>query len=322
VSVKVHNGGSRGVTEAPFGNIIRSTGDAADDNPFRFSTRYYDQETGLYAYPKRYYDPELGRWLSRDPAEELGGDNLYAFVLNDPIGLVDPFGLAALDGAVSGVPDCGVLIYLTHNYNLSKLDVSGNKGCRRAGIVSCMSARDVPGIGSHNLIDIPLSDGMVGDSPSSDNGGHGPGLAGFIAYMKAVFTKAKSEAEGLCPPKIFLDEPTFTPSGAEDKCNRCQYYRDNHWTYSEGAGERIYSGSDTSGAAWMEFDRDVYDCCHCKKITFKFFVPNSDDNRTYRGIINRSRGDWADKIGLGNGSIRTYDCKKKQWSGGSDAIFK
>ena len=94
VSVKVHNGGSRGVTEAPFGNIIRSTGDAADDNPFRFSTRYYDQETGLYAYPKRYYDPELGRWLSRDPAEELGGDNLYAFVLNDPIGLVDPFGLA------------------------------------------------------------------------------------------------------------------------------------------------------------------------------------------------------------------------------------
>jgi RHS repeat-associated protein len=51
----------------PFGKIIRSTGDTATDNPFRFSTKYTDDETGLVYYGFRYYSAELGRWLSRDP---------------------------------------------------------------------------------------------------------------------------------------------------------------------------------------------------------------------------------------------------------------
>jgi len=32
------------------------------------------------------------RWLSRDPIEEDGGLNLYGFVDNEPIGLVDMLG--------------------------------------------------------------------------------------------------------------------------------------------------------------------------------------------------------------------------------------
>ena len=42
-----------------------------------------------------YYHPEQGRWISRDPIEELGGRNLYTFVGNDAIGKIDPFGLVA-----------------------------------------------------------------------------------------------------------------------------------------------------------------------------------------------------------------------------------
>ena len=38
----------------------------ADDNPFRFSTKYLDLESGLYYYGYRYYSPELGRWPSRE----------------------------------------------------------------------------------------------------------------------------------------------------------------------------------------------------------------------------------------------------------------
>jgi len=41
----------------------------------------------------RYYSPELGRWPSRDPIEEDGGKNLYAFVRNSPLVEVDPLGL-------------------------------------------------------------------------------------------------------------------------------------------------------------------------------------------------------------------------------------
>ncbi|MCK9303875.1 MAG: RHS repeat-associated core domain-containing protein [Bacteroidales bacterium] len=43
-----------------------------------------------------YYSPELGRWLSRDPIEEDGGDELYVFVDNDPVNFFDWLGLFGL----------------------------------------------------------------------------------------------------------------------------------------------------------------------------------------------------------------------------------
>jgi RHS repeat-associated protein len=40
-------------------------------NPFRFSTKYQDDETDLVMYPRRAYNPSTGRWLSRDPSADL-----------------------------------------------------------------------------------------------------------------------------------------------------------------------------------------------------------------------------------------------------------
>jgi hypothetical protein len=40
------------------------------------------------------YDPNRGQWLSRDPIGEKGGLNLYAYVSNDPIDMIDPLGLS------------------------------------------------------------------------------------------------------------------------------------------------------------------------------------------------------------------------------------
>lgn len=76
-----------------FGNLVRATGSAVELNPFLFSTKYLDFETGLYNYGYRYYSPSMGRWLNRDPIEENGGVNLYAFVQNDPVNFVDLLGL-------------------------------------------------------------------------------------------------------------------------------------------------------------------------------------------------------------------------------------
>ncbi|MEW6296088.1 MAG: RHS repeat-associated core domain-containing protein, partial [Candidatus Diapherotrites archaeon] len=61
--------------------------------PMQFSTKPYDENTGLSYYGYRFYVPALGRWLTRDPIGEAGGINLYGFVENDPINKIDPYGL-------------------------------------------------------------------------------------------------------------------------------------------------------------------------------------------------------------------------------------
>ncbi len=66
----------------------------AVDNPFAYTGREKDAESGLYYYRSRYYDPHVGRFLSQDPIEFSGGDaNIYRYVRNDPINRFDPLGL-------------------------------------------------------------------------------------------------------------------------------------------------------------------------------------------------------------------------------------
>ncbi len=63
-----------------YGNTVISSGDFAADNPFRFSTKYCDDELdyagtdndGLCYFGYRYYSPRLGRWINRDPLLEKG----------------------------------------------------------------------------------------------------------------------------------------------------------------------------------------------------------------------------------------------------------
>jgi RHS repeat-associated protein len=64
-------------------------------NPFRFSTKYQDDETDLIYYGCRYYNASTGRWPNRDLIGERGGMNLYGFVGNSPLNRVDRLGLDA-----------------------------------------------------------------------------------------------------------------------------------------------------------------------------------------------------------------------------------
>ena len=79
----------------PFGEVIRATGLSSQVNPYKFSTKYQDNETGLMYYGLRYYDPSMGRWPSRDPFAELGGANLYVFAHNQALSKRDLIGLCA-----------------------------------------------------------------------------------------------------------------------------------------------------------------------------------------------------------------------------------
>ena len=71
-----------------------SRGNSEYDWNFLFHAEFMDQESGLYNYGYRFYHSGLGRWLSRDPAGEAGGLNLYAMIKNSPGNKMDVMGLA------------------------------------------------------------------------------------------------------------------------------------------------------------------------------------------------------------------------------------
>ena len=69
---------------------------ASSAGTFRYTGQRIDPETnGLYYYRARMYMPAWGRFLQTDPSGYSAGANLYAYVGNDPLNLLDPFGLDA-----------------------------------------------------------------------------------------------------------------------------------------------------------------------------------------------------------------------------------
>ena len=83
----------------PWGNLIATGGsNPALLNPFRFTGREWDAESGLYYYRARYYDPQIGRFLSQDPLHLVtAGAHGYAYASNNPLRYVDPSGLMERD---------------------------------------------------------------------------------------------------------------------------------------------------------------------------------------------------------------------------------
>ena len=92
-----------------FGRTLSATGPLADAFPHRFSTKYFDSETGLYYYGYRFYSPSLMRWLNRDPTGEIGGINLYVMCANCPLHSIDPLGTISISGFVKPSDGLGFL---------------------------------------------------------------------------------------------------------------------------------------------------------------------------------------------------------------------
>jgi len=93
----------RGGIDPPIGENTRTT-----TGRFRFTGRRLDantasgaQPSGLYYYRARMYAPDLGRFLQPDPIGYAGGLNMYGYVGNDPLNLVDPLGLLSVGGVVN-----------------------------------------------------------------------------------------------------------------------------------------------------------------------------------------------------------------------------
>ena len=79
----------------PFGAPLTMEGDMAQNNKFRFSCEYEDDELGLIYYNYRHLNPLTGRWINRDSIAEQGGWNLYTLCMNSPILKYDILGKSA-----------------------------------------------------------------------------------------------------------------------------------------------------------------------------------------------------------------------------------
>jgi RHS repeat-associated protein len=88
-----------GYTYDAFGNLMVVSGTLTQ--PVGFSTKSYDQKTGLSYFGFRFYSPVAGRWVNRDPIGETAGVGLYQFVMNDPLNQLDALGLDPNDPRIS-----------------------------------------------------------------------------------------------------------------------------------------------------------------------------------------------------------------------------
>jgi RHS repeat-associated protein len=94
----------------PFGTSAYRTAKSNTDlslKRYRFTNKERDDETGLYYFGVRYYAAWLGRWTSSDPGGFVDGLNMYVYVRNNPVKLVDEEGYEGVEPPLDDLVDRG-----------------------------------------------------------------------------------------------------------------------------------------------------------------------------------------------------------------------
>ena len=263
-----------------FGQVVAS-GTKADDFAHQFSTKPLDAESGLHYYGYRFYDSSNGRWLGRDPLREMGGINVYAFVENDSVGLIDYLGLT-----------------ITHK---SAKDTAANIMANYLGVVAYTGDANNPGLGTAKPI------GITDFEEKGDNG----------KCCKKVKKAAKLEVELLTVlPSDALTGFTL-PNGVQTSYTQAGYaalvkHEDRRLqVYKQGDTEYLQtaelSGAKVTECGWV--CRDSFDAA--EEALEDYIEAIQDEAKTQfdthvlKGQAVVAGDNWTTKFKMVNGSPTT-----------------
>jgi RHS repeat-associated protein len=180
---------------------------------FGFTGHQEFDAIGLLGAPLRFYQPPFGRWLCRDPIEEDGGINLYAYVRNAPTFQVDPLGLDPTWGMygmpMTGPGANGAAIAATAHSNNEAIEKNAlNQSLRPIfnspfgltlfGVVqsiwggkNIVTGGTIAGCGTAATADIPVIGQVAGPAALAY------GLAQIVSGFKNIFSGLGNTAKGL-----------------------------------------------------------------------------------------------------------------------------
>jgi len=167
---------------------------SAVGNRFMFQGREYFAELQLTDHRNRYYSPILQRWPNRDPLGEDGGLNLFCFVGNQPINIIDFLGLADLTTSKNGsqivkVGKCEVAVLVGHgDYSRPHTFQFPKNSCSAGGFIGC-------GAGSTNQ-KIPPANQISGSPNWKDDVFNTE--TEYTESWKAIQQGAKDKAKSIC----------------------------------------------------------------------------------------------------------------------------